>query len=618
MVAGGTRIDRILFWLAPAAAIVALYLVSRANYLLFHSLVEVFRVVVLFGVFVIAWHSRRWSNETYIVFIGIVFLAVGFLELLHALAYQGMGVFDDHDANLPTQLWIATRYLESASLFVAPFLVGRRFHGGVAFAVYAAITAALTATIFSGAFPDCFVTGQGQTPFKIASEYVIGALFAGAMVPIITRRMFEVGIRRLMIACLATTIAAEMAFTQYVDVYGPANQIAHLLLLLSTYFLYRAVLVSGIVNPFSLLFQNLKDSQERYARLADATREGVLICDRGRIVEVNAGFRAMFGYSEAELAQIPLGDLFAAEDRGPALAMLDEPRTEARQTLARRRDGRIFPVELTGGALSHGGRDLRVAQIRDLSEEKRSEEERRILQAEVRQASRLSEIGRVAAALAHELNQPLTAVMSYVGACRRLLAAGKFGEEERGKLSEVMGLAGAQAMRAAEIIRHVREFIGTGESERTIEDAAHVVREAATLALAAARHNAVVLTTDFADVGRVLVNKVQIQQVVINLVSNALEAMETCARRELEIVLTQKQDQVEVSVVDTGPGLDPEIAERVFKPFASTKVRGVGIGLSVCREIVEAHHGKIWFEKNPAGGATFRFTLPLVRSDMAA
>jgi two-component system sensor kinase FixL len=94
--------------------------------------------------------------------------------------------------------------------------------------------------------------------------------------------------------------------------------------------------------------------------------------------------------------------------------------------------------------------------------------------------------------------------------------------------------------------------------------------------------------------------------------------METCARRELEIVLTQKHDQVEVSVVDTGPGLDPEIAERVFKPFASTKVRGVGIGLSVCREIVESHHGKIWFEKNPAGGATFRFTLPLVRGEMAA
>jgi PAS domain S-box-containing protein len=618
LVVGGTRIDRILFWLAPAAAIVALYLVSRANYVLFHSLVEVSRVVVLFGVFVIAWHSRRWSNETYIVFIGIAFLNVGFLELLHALAYQGMGVFDDHDANLPTQLWIAVRYLESTSLIVAPFLSGRRIHGGVVFVLYAAITAALTAAIFSGVFPDCFVTGQGQTPFKIVSEYVIGALFAGAMVAIIARRLLDTGIRALMLACLVTTIAAEVAFAQYVNVYGPANQIGHLLLLLSTYFLYRAVLVSGIVNPFSLLFQNLKDSQERYARLADATREGVLICDKGRIVEVNAGFRAMFGYSDAELEELPLGDLFAGEERRTALAMFDEPCAAVRQTLARRRDGSVFPVELSGGVLSHGGRDLRVAQIRDLTEEKRNEEERRILQAEVRQASRLSEIGRVAAALAHELNQPLTAVTSYVGACRRLLAAGKFGEAERGKLAEVMGLAGAQAMRAAEIIRHVREFIGTGESERTIEDAAQVVREAATLALAAARHNAVVLTTDFADVGRVLVNKVQIQQVVINLVSNALEAMETGTRRELEIVLAAQADQVTVSVADTGPGLDPEIAERVFKPFASTKVRGMGIGLSVCREIVESHHGKIWFETNPSGGATFRFTLPQLRGDVAA
>jgi PAS domain S-box-containing protein len=614
---GGTNTDRILFWLVPAAAIVALHLVSRSNYVLFHSLVEMFRVVVLFGVFVIAWHSRRWSNETYIVFIGIAFLAVGFLELMHALAYTGMGVFDERDANLPTQLWIAARYVESASLVVAPFLDGRRFHAGAAVAIYAVVSAALTAAIFSGLFPDCYVADVGQTPFKVASEYVVSGLFAGAMVPLLRRPMFDAGIRRLLIVCLSTSIAAELAFTQYVGVYGPANQIGHLLLLLSTYFLYRAVLVSGIVNPFSLLFQKLKDSEERYQRLADAAREGVLIWDGSRIVEVNAGFRAMFGYTESELATLSLEELFADVEHRTALAILDEANGERRETLGRRRDGSTFPIEVAGGAVDHRGRALRVAQIRDLTEEKRIEEERRVLQAKVGQASRLSEIGRVAAALAHELNQPLTAVTSYVGACRRLLAAGPLGDEERGKLSEVMGLAGAQAMRAAEIIRHVREFIGTGESERTVESASHVVREAATLALAAARHNAVVLTTDFADVGRVLVNKVQVQQVVINLVSNAIEAMETSLRRELEITLSERDEQVLVSVVDTGPGLDPEIAERLFKPFASTKARGVGIGLSVCREIVEAHHGKIWFEKNPTGGTTVRFTLPLVRGDLA-
>lgn len=611
-------VDRILFWLVPATAIVALHLVSRANYVLFHTLVEVFRVVVLFGVFVIAWHSRRWSEETYIAFIGIVFLAVGFLELLHALAYQGMGVFDEHDANLPTQLWITARYLESISLVVAPFLSGRRFHAGAAFAIYAVLTALLTAAVFTGRFPDCFVDGVGQTPFKIASEYVVAAMFAGAMVPILVRRMFAPDIRRLLIACLATSVAAELAFTRYVSVYGAANQVGHLLLLLATYFLYRAVLVSGIVNPFSLLFQNLKDSEERYQRLANAAREGVLICDGTRIVEANAGFRTMFGYDESELAHVPLGDLFVAEERRAALALLAEARGAACESVARRRDGSVFPVELTGSALNHRGRDLRVAHIRDLTEERRIEEERRALQTEVRQASRLSEIGRVAAALAHELNQPLTAVMSYVGACRRLIAAGDLDDVRRRKLSDVMALAGAQAMRAAEIIRQVREFIGTGHSELSIENAAHVVREAATLALAAAKHNAVVLTTDFADVGRVLVNKVQIQQVVINLVSNAIEAMEASPRRELEIALTDHGDHLQVSVTDTGPGLAPEIAERLFRPFASTKARGMGIGLSVCREIVEAHHGRIWFEANPAGGTIVRFTLPLVRDQLVA
>jgi PAS domain S-box-containing protein len=615
---GGNPTDRILFWLAPATAIVALHLVGQANYVLFHSLVEMSRVVVLFGVFVLAWHSRRWSNETYIVFIGIAFLAVGFLELMHALAYQGMGVFDIDDPDRPTQLWIAARALESASLAIAPFLAGRRFHAGIAFAVYAVLSAGVTAAIFSGSFPSCFVVGHGQTTFKIASEYAISGLFAAAMVPILRRPMFSTEIRRLMIACLATSIVAELLFTRYVSVVGAANQLGHLALLLSTYFLYRAVLVSGIVDPFSLLFQNLKDSEERFERLANAAREGVLICDTARIVEANAGFRAMFGYGEAELERVALAELFGADERGAALVVIAAARAEACETVGRRRDGSTFPIELTASALAHRGRDLRVAHIRDLSAERRIEEERRNLQAEVRQASRLSEIGRVAAALAHELNQPLTAVATYVGACRRVLATGTLDALQREKLAEVMGLAGAQAMRAAEIIRRVREFIGTGESERTLENAAEMMREAATLALAAAKHNAVAVTTEFADVGRVLVNKVQIQQVVVNLVSNAIEAMEPSLRRALTIALTGRHDHLQVSVADTGPGIDPDIAERLFKPFASTKVRGIGIGLSVCREIVEAHHGRIWFEANPDGGTTFHFTLPLVRDDAMA
>jgi hypothetical protein len=170
-------LNGVLQLFALAVAILALHLSSLYSYLFFHSLVEISRIVVIFGVFVLAWHSRRWSQNGYLTFVGIAYLFVGFLELLHALAYKGMGVFQGYDANLPTQLWVAFRYLESISLLVAAFLIDKRISPAVAFGGYSLITTAIAIAIFSGTFPDCFVEGKGLTTFKIESEYIISGLF---------------------------------------------------------------------------------------------------------------------------------------------------------------------------------------------------------------------------------------------------------------------------------------------------------------------------------------------------------------------------------------------------------------------------------------------------------
>jgi C4-dicarboxylate-specific signal transduction histidine kinase len=255
--------------------------------------------------------------------------------------------------------------------------------------------------------------------------------------------------------------------------------------------------------------------------------------------------------------------------------------------------------------------------MRDLTIEKSAEEDRRALQAELMRASRLSEVGRMAAALAHELNQPLTAVASYLGGCRRLLRGDTSDPEVNRRLCEVMDLANAQALRAGEVIRRTREFFGTGQTKRTVEDAATVMREASTLAIAAAKHNGIAIRADIAPAGHVLVDKVQIQQVIVNLVRNGIEAMEDSPKKELAITLAARPDSIELSVSDSGAGVSPEIVDRLFKPFSSTKSQGMGIGLSVCREIVEAHEGRIWAESQPGGGAVFRFTLPLVSEETA-
>lgn len=357
----------------------------------------------------------------------------------------------------------------------------------------------------------------------------------------------------------------------------------------------------------------LKDSEERYERLANAANEGVLIYDDLRIIEANASFLRMFDCTKEEIAEKSLDQFFPPESRHQTLARMRCKAGEIYETLALRKNGSTFPIELSGNVVRYAGRDMRVGLVRDLTEEKRAEEERRLLQAELLHASRLSEIGQMAAALAHELNQPLTAVTSYIGGCRRLIGSDLSEESRKRKLLEIMELANAQALRAGEIIRRLREFIGTGQTERRVENAAAVMREASTLTIADAKHNGVSIRFDIDKPGSILVNKVQIQQVIVNLVRNAIEAMETTSRKELEIGITTKDDCLELCVRDTGSGLSPEMTDRLFKPFSSTKTNGMGIGLSVCREIVESHDGKIWAEPNPGGGTVFRFTLPLVR-----
>jgi PAS domain S-box-containing protein len=375
--------------------------------------------------------------------------------------------------------------------------------------------------------------------------------------------------------------------------------------------------IDHALEAFHTAAKDLQASEERYERLAEVTREGVLICDGEHIVEANSGFLRMTGCEPDAVLQRPLGEFLDAEVRAEALNRLADSEGEVFETLARRRDGTVFPVELSGGAVTYNGRHMRVALLRDLTTEKRAEEDRRALQHELMRASRLSEIGRMAAALAHELNQPLTAVVSYIGGCRRLLRAEVIDAEGAQRLREVMDLANAQALRAGEVIRRTREFFGTGQTRRTVEDAATVIREASTLAIAAAKHNGIAIRADIGPAGHILVDKVQIQQVIVNLVRNGIEAMEDSPRKELAIALVARPDTIVLRVADTGPGISDEMSGRLFKPFSSTKSHGMGIGLSVCREIVEAHEGRIWTEPGEDGGAVFCFSLPVVSEEVA-
>ncbi len=280
-----------------------------------------------------------------------------------------------------------------------------------------------------------------------------------------------------------------------------------------------------------------------------------------------------------------------------------------RVVVGQRKDGSTFPIELAVGEMVSGGTRYFTGFIRDLTERQRTETRLQELQSELVHMSRFTALGEMASTLAHEINQPLTAIANYLKGCRRILE--RMEGPQVPMLRDAVNEAAEQALRAGQVIRHLREFVARGESERHIEDLAKLIQEASALALVGAKERGVRVTYALDPAARlVLADRIQVQQVLLNLVRNAIESMEACPRRELVIgTLAGTDGFTQVSVADTGTGLADEVAGQLFQPFVTTKKHGMGVGLSICRTIVESHGGKIWVETRPGEGTTFRLTL---------
>ncbi len=281
-----------------------------------------------------------------------------------------------------------------------------------------------------------------------------------------------------------------------------------------------------------------------------------------------------------------------------------------RVVVGERRDGSTFPMELSVGEMATTPQFF-TGFVRDLSERQATERRLQDVQSELVHVSRLTAMGEMASALAHELNQPLSAIANYVKGSVRLLEAEN---PDRATIRNALASAGDQALRAGQIIRRLRDFVTKGEAEPRIENLHKLLEEAGALAMIGAKERGVRLRYNIdPQASLVLADKVQIQQVVLNLMRNAIEAMEGAPHRDLLVSALPVEDGlVEIAVTDTGSGISPEVAEQLFQPFFTTKAQGMGVGLSISRTIVEAHGGRIWVETGQNGGSVFRFTLRAV------
>lgn len=362
-----------------------------------------------------------------------------------------------------------------------------------------------------------------------------------------------------------------------------------------------------------------QQAAERFRALIDSAHDAIIaITPEGRIEVFNRAAERIFGYRAMEVIGQNVNILMPQPYRREHDGYLHNYHATGkakiigtgREVQAQHKNGAVFPIDLSIGEMrGPNGSSGFIGVIRDITERHQAEKRERELTAELVHISRLSAMGQLSSSLAHELNQPLTAIMNYAEAARQMLETA--GSDVPPQVPDFIAKAVGQAERAGQIIRRLRSFVEKGPAERNPEDINRLIVEASNLATIGTRVDDIQVHLDLAqDLAPVRIDKIQIQQVVVNLVRNAVEALRESSRRELTIRSRSDGEYQQVEIIDTGPGIAPEIAQGLFQPFVTSKKDGMGIGLSISQSIIEAHGGRLWTEPNPEGGAIFRFHLP--------
>lgn len=354
--------------------------------------------------------------------------------------------------------------------------------------------------------------------------------------------------------------------------------------------------------------------------IMDAFIEAIIVMDNeGRIERFNKAAENMFGYSAEEAIGRDIAILMPDPDSSNHARYIDRYLTTreariigiGRELTARRKDGTMFPMHLAVGEVGWRGTIRFIGLIRDLTDDKLAEERRLRQHTDMITASRLATMGEMAAAMAHEINQPLAAIATYASAAERLLDVGP---ENVADVKNALASVKAQAHRAGEIIRKLRSFVKPEVASLKVKGLKAIIEEIRSLAELDARANNILLSIDVAsNMPEVIADGLQIQQVILNLLRNGIDAMLDCDPEDRVLELhgyISSPEEVRVDVIDRGHGIPQSVRDSLFNPFFTTKSGGMGMGLAISQTIVKSHGGKLGFEDNPNGGTTFYVTLP--------
>jgi len=569
----------VLYALRAGLIFAALIIISRFNYLLFHSLAELFSVVVAFSIYVLAWNARRYMHNGYFLLLGIAFLFVGLLDVLHTLAYEGMGVFSQPGANLATQLWISTRYMQSLSFLLALFFLNRRVKVRYLIGGYTAVTTLILFSIFVwGNFPTSYIDGVGLTAFKKISEYVIAFVLMAAMLGLVRyRQHFDPGVLFWLVLSVGSAILTELAFTEYIGVYDLSNMIGHLLKIVSFYFIYKAIVVTGLVQPYDLMFRNLKQSEEALLKAQDELEERVRL-RTAEVVQMNQALQ-----NEIE----------------------EHKRTE--QELRKYRE---HLEELVAARTQELERQIAIRELAEAAS-------REYAQQLERSNRELQDFASIAS---HDLQEPLRKIQAFGDRLERKIAD-DLEEDEFYYLDRMLDAA----LRMSEMINDLLAYsrVTTKFQPHTRVDLNETLQGVISdLEIRLEQSQGRI------EVGRLPIinaDRLQMRQLMQNLIANALKFHREDVPPQVKVSGEQfsapvtGEQMVRLEIEDNGIGFDENYLDQIFQPFrrlvGRSEFAGSGMGLAICRKIVERHGGNITAASKKEQGTTFIITLPVGKPD---
>lgn len=598
--------------LAAVTLLVFIFLVSIAqNYLLFHTLVELFSIIVAFAVFTVTWNSRKMLDSNYLYFQGIAYLFIGVLDLLHTITFKGMNIIDD-TIYYSNQFWVATRFLEATALVVGFTFIHRkrRINVDATFIAYLVVTTLIICSILVWEnFPICFIDGVGQTAFKIYAEYtIIAILFIGLYLLKKNRQHFEPSIFRSLCLSICFAILTEFCFTLYVSNYSASNAVGHCAKLLAFFFTYKAVVEKGFINPTTLIFKNLSDSEQNYRTLSENLPVLIFRFDeKGKCIYANKAVQELTGHTPdlpscQNVYNLGLPANFAEgiED------LLEKAReSKAEQQLDFSFDAnrhyalKVIP-EYTSGLM---GFSYLVISY-DITQLKINEKALQDLNATK---------DKFFSIIAHDLKSPFTSILAYSDLIAKNTQ--KFSPPKLEQMALTIRRAAQNAFGLLEnLLSWSRLQTGALLPKPELIDVRHLILEHIELLSPISIIKDIQIEMAEDTVGLVNADKQMLSTVLRNLTSNAVKFSHTNSKVVIRAV--PQDDTILFSVSDNGTGIPEQLIDRLFKMESSFTTigteneKGSGLGLILCKDFVEKSDGKIWVESTLNVGTTFYFSIP--------